>query len=297
MKKLKYCFLGLLATFSLGFYSCQNDDVSNSDLTGGSEEVFTVTEAVFTKGSTEILEGKGTYKTGETATLKAAAGATITGTRTRGTGTFGNTYQKDGYAWAEINDIHGDWVVSATLPDPKKYTVTVEAGTGGTVSGGGEVTEGSSCNISATENEGYAFNGWTVTSGTATIGNSNSMNTTVTPSSDCTITAQFVVNEQPKPSISVVFSYTSNPASSGNKLIATATLTSAYDKDITINVGCQIQALGVSGGTNKHILEDEITISAGTTSGSVVLYDGLVTYTSVSNKDASTNSGLDITCN
>lgn len=105
------------------------------------------------------------------------------------------------------------------------------------------------------------------------------------------------MNEQPKPSISVVFSYTSNPASSGNKLIATATLTSAYDKDITINVGCQIQALGVSGGTNKHILEDEITISAGTTSGSVVLYDGLVTYTSVSNKDASTNSGLDITCN
>ena len=41
------------------------------------------------------------------------------------------------------------------------YTITAEAGTeGGTVSGGGEVTEGGSITLTATANDGYTFDGW-----------------------------------------------------------------------------------------------------------------------------------------
>ena len=41
------------------------------------------------------------------------------------------------------------------------YTITAEAGTeGGSVSGGGEVTEGGSITLTATANDGYTFDGW-----------------------------------------------------------------------------------------------------------------------------------------
>lgn len=132
MKELKYFIFGILAAFSVGLYSCQNDDVADPSATDDNEQTFTVLEDVTTKGSTDILEGCNTYKTGEYVKVKAKSGATISGTRLRGSGTISSTYEKNGYAWANIDDIHGDWKVSATLPD---YSVTVKAGTGGTASG------------------------------------------------------------------------------------------------------------------------------------------------------------------
>lgn len=131
MKELKYFIFGILAAFSVGLYSCQNDDVADPSATDDNEQTFTVLEDVTTKGSTDILEGCNTYKTGEYVKVKAKSGATISGTRLRGSGTISSTYEKNGYAWANIDDIHGDWKVSATLPD---YSVTVKAGTGGTKS-------------------------------------------------------------------------------------------------------------------------------------------------------------------
>ena len=51
-----------------------------------------------------------------------------------------------------------DW--KFTVSFKKEYTVTVSAGTGGTVSGGGKVLDGSSCTVTARANSGYSFDGW-----------------------------------------------------------------------------------------------------------------------------------------
>ena len=57
------------------------------------------------------------------------------------------------YDWASDNrNIGGS--------KPNTYTVTATAETGGTVSGGGEVAEGSSITLTAAANEGYTFDGW-----------------------------------------------------------------------------------------------------------------------------------------
>lgn len=188
MKELKYFIFGILVAFSVGLYSCQNDDVADPSATDDNEQTFTVLEDVTTKGSTDILEGCNTYKTGEYVKVKAKSGATISGTRLRGSGTISSTYEKNGYAWANIDDIHGDWKVSATLPD---YSVTVKAGTGGTASGGGTVEKGSSVNISAQPSSGYTFDKWTLSTGSGSFANSTSSSTTFFPKSNCTVTANF----------------------------------------------------------------------------------------------------------
>jgi hypothetical protein len=44
--------------------------------------------------------------------------------------------------------------------DPVNYAITVTAGTGGTVTGGGSYLEGSNVTVEATANTGYTFEGW-----------------------------------------------------------------------------------------------------------------------------------------
>ena len=72
-------------------------------------------------------------------------------------------------------------------PEPSviKYTLTVSAGEGGSVSsGGGDYDEGSSVSITATPADGYEFTGWEGTTET-------SSNITITLNSDISITANF----------------------------------------------------------------------------------------------------------
>ena len=57
------------------------------------------------------------------------------------------------YDWASDNRIVNGL-------KPQTYTVTANAETGGTVSGGSEVTEGESVTLTATANDGYTFAGW-----------------------------------------------------------------------------------------------------------------------------------------
>lgn len=62
----------------------------------------------------------------------------------------------------------------------------------GSVSGGGTAKAyGCSAEITATPAEGYRFDSWEVTSGTAVIANASNATTTVTASTDATITANF----------------------------------------------------------------------------------------------------------
>jgi uncharacterized protein (TIGR02145 family)/uncharacterized repeat protein (TIGR02543 family) len=67
------------------------------------------------------------------------------------------------------------------------YTLTVNAGTGGTVTGGGTFNAGTNAPISATANAGYAFTGWTGVG----VTNSSLANTTVSMTADRTVTANF----------------------------------------------------------------------------------------------------------
>lgn len=159
----------------------------------GDEMYYTVSESNETKGSTAIISGLGTYKTGASVVIKAKSGAQISGVKTRGSGSFGSTYESGGYACANISDIHGDWTVSAHIPD---FTVTVKAGAGGTASGGGTVEKGSSTNISASPSSGYTFSKWTLTSGSGSFTNSGSSSTSFKPNSDCTVTATFVMSKK-----------------------------------------------------------------------------------------------------
>ena len=75
-----------------------------------------------------------------------------------------------------------------------KYTLTINRSptAGGTVTGAGEHIAGAPVEIKATPATGYAFNGWTISSGTATFGNASNSTTTVTLNSNATIVANFV---------------------------------------------------------------------------------------------------------
>ena len=82
----------------------------------------------------------------------------------------------------------------------KKRNLTVNAGSGGSVSPSGtnSYQVENAINITATPNTGYRFSGWTVTEGDATIANSGSSSTTATlHSSNSTITAKFERNATP----------------------------------------------------------------------------------------------------
>ncbi len=193
MRKLIICTFLLLVVF--GFFSC-------TDTSELAEEkmCYTVSEDSKAKGSTTILSGLGTYKTGKYVTVKAKLGALISGQRTSGSGSISSTYESGGYACADINDIHGDWTVSAHIPD---FTVTVKAGTGGTVSGGGTVEKGGSVNISASPSSGYGFDGWTLTSGSGTFGSVSSSSTAFKPNSNCTVVANFKKTQKNRYTVSV----------------------------------------------------------------------------------------------
>ena len=189
----RFCLYSFVLSLVLfGLIACQEKFENESEYSASNRTEFSVTEDVQTKAgtkSTPITGGTGTFKTGESTTITAKGGATISGTRKSGTGSIGATYQQGGLAKADINDIHGDWSVTATIPT---YTVNVTATNGGSASGGGTVESGSSTTINCSKpsSGSWDFTGWTSSNG-GTFGDKNSQSTTFTPSTDCTVTANF----------------------------------------------------------------------------------------------------------
>ena len=87
-------------------------------------------------------------------------------------------------------------VVSVTYPSTT-HKVDFVAGTGGTVSPEGEQQVGSAgLSVTATPNEGYTFREWTV-SGGAAVSEAKTLTTTVTATSDGSVTAVFTSSPTP----------------------------------------------------------------------------------------------------
>ena len=82
----------------------------------------------------------------------------------RTSGAFYNYSQTDSTViGATENLCNYDWASDNRIVNglkPQTYTVTANAETGGTVSGGGEVADGGNITLTATANEGYTFEGW-----------------------------------------------------------------------------------------------------------------------------------------
>lgn len=76
-----------------------------------------------------------------------------------------------------------DWKFSVTFK--KEYSISVVAGSGGTVTGGGVAVEGSSYTVSAAANSGYSFDGWY--EGSTKVSNSASYTFTVSSNRTGTI--------------------------------------------------------------------------------------------------------------
>ena len=82
----------------------------------------------------------------------------------------------------------------ATSGSTNTYTVTISAGTGGSVTPNGNLTIGGNpVPITAIPASGYAFENWPVTGG-ASVANANVASTTVTATADGTVTATFKDN-------------------------------------------------------------------------------------------------------
>jgi hypothetical protein len=133
-----------------------------------------------------IASGNGatTFNSSDWSTWKAfRTGTSQDGDATNDTATF--TLSVPGYVSATVTVTEVD----------DDTTLTLAAGTGGTVSPAGAtvVTKGAATIISAVSAGGYCFGGWTVTSGAATFGNSGASETTVTISAPATIQADFVL--------------------------------------------------------------------------------------------------------
>ncbi len=113
-----------------------------------------------------------------TITAVADAGYTFSGwTVTTGTGSIGNAAN----ASTTITLTAGDATVTASFA-LNTYQLSVVAGTGGTITAPASspvtVNHGAATTITAVADAGYTFAGWTVTTGTGSIGNAANASTT-----------------------------------------------------------------------------------------------------------------------
>ena len=133
-----------------------------------------------TAGTGGAISGSGTYNHGTNPTISA----------TPNTG-----YHFIGWNGTGINDINSNSTTVSMVQDRNltanfslnSYTLSINAGTGGSISGSGKYNHGTNPTISATPNTGYQFTTWTGEG----VANQNSNPTTVSMIKDQNLTALF----------------------------------------------------------------------------------------------------------
>ncbi len=108
----------------------------------------TVTAEADSGGS---VSGGGSYITGNTATLTATADSGVT---------FAGWYDSDGNLVSSSKSYTFTVTDAVTLKAKFAYTVTAKAGSGGSVSGGGNYIIGNTATLTATADNGATFVGW-----------------------------------------------------------------------------------------------------------------------------------------
>jgi hypothetical protein len=136
-----------------------------------------------TAGTGGTVSGEGSYDYGTSASIIATP---ITGYSFSGWSGAGVT---DSSAATTTVSMTADRSVSASFT-LNNHTLSVTAGTGGTVSGGGSYGYGTSASITATPDTGYSFSGW---SGVG-VTDSSAATTTVNMTADRSVSASFTLN-------------------------------------------------------------------------------------------------------
>ena len=126
------------------------------------------------------MSGGGTYGHGTNANITATPSTGYSFNGWSGTGVT------DASVASTTVSMTSDRSVSASF-SLINHTLSLSAGTGGTVSGGGTYGYGTNATITATPSTGYSFNGWSGEGVTDTYGTS----TTVSMTSDRSVNASF----------------------------------------------------------------------------------------------------------
>ncbi len=172
-----------------------------------------------------------------------------------------NTYQTVTLAAAQDSDLANgsavircsssgmaDKDITATEAD-NDYNLTVNNNGNGIVvpSGTSLQEKGAALQLSATANTGYHFVNWTVTSGSAAFGDTNSGSTTVTASADTTILANFALNNvQITTDVASLYVNEGSSASFRVKLSAQPIL----DKTVTVSKTSGDADISITGGAS-----------------------------------------------
>ena len=111
----------------------------------------------------------------------------------------GDTVTVD-WVYSQNTTIYARWEAVPTQPTTYTLTMSVYPNNSGTTtpdSSQANIQAGQAVSISANPNSDYTFTNWTLVTGTATIANASSAATTVTLSSNATISANFQKNDTP----------------------------------------------------------------------------------------------------
>ncbi len=159
------------------------------------------------------------------------------------------------------------------------YTLTVNAGTGGTASGGGSYTAGYSVSITAIPDSDYIFSGWTSSNG-GTFADASSESTTFTmPGNATIITASFtqniggapVITTSSLPNGTVGKSYNQTLAATGDATITWSRDSGYLPAGLTLNSDGTITGTPEALGTSTFVVKAENSLGSDTKSLSITI--------------------------
>lgn len=145
--------------------------------------------------------------------------------------------------------------------EKKMATLTLNAATGGTVSGGGSIQCDVDNTITATANSGYSFTGWSVSSGSPTIASPAAATTNIVITGNCTVLANFKKNAASSTTGSINFYVQQQKDGSYSAVSCNFTLAEPLDRDVTITIKGTIMS-----SHNSFNINRSQTITAGGTS-------------------------------